>query len=535
LEFSVTADGNTTNHIWKQSTVSMPWLSAEDFCHKLGRQVVTRTQLCGLNSGIGSAPCSEAATYMAVKEQATHPFWMEELSACTAYRQINGNFESANKSASGNNVGAVCSEISYEDPCGASKIYNKDDKTCDEVCRTNNDCVGNKYCDLITFTTDEGCYFESGVCRSVLSDRQDYTIAYDDGENYTSEDWVISKRKMSWDSAKNFCAALGSQIVSQEDFLSTDNPKKCSTSTRCMLVRETIGNSGQTWWFDDQPVDSDTCKAYQASSSALGSDTLPSGASRKDQLTALCGPLNKITKPCECYDGSCEASCLPKNGMCSYNITIPNASDMVKTANCSYSISIPDASSLVKTANCSYDISITDTTATVTARQRCTSVDEYCYVAYLDEYCQDGITASANNRTLYGNCVKYNSNSTQCTLSMPAGVSVQITPEHRCTSVDEYCYVAYLDEHCQDGITASANNRKLYGNCVKYNSNSTQCTLSLPEGGVGVSKVVGCPINKYCYVKWTEQNCSSTIQAGSQGLLYGTCVPWNSNSPQCVF
>jgi len=533
LEFSVSADGNTTTHTWKQSTISMPWLSAEDLCHKLGRQVVTRTQLCGLNSGLGSAPCSEAATYRAVQPKVNRSFWMEELSACTAYRHLNGSFESIDKASTSNDIGAVCSDLTYADPCGATKIFNKDSQSCDQICRVNEDCVVGKYCDLITFTTDNGCYFESGVCRSVVTDRRDYTIAYDDGDHYMTEDWVTSTRQMSWDSAKNFCAAMYRPIVSREEFL---NANKCTTSTRCMTAREIIDNSSSTWWFDDQPVASDTCKAYQARSSDLGRDVAPSGASRKEKKTALCGPYNQLSQPCECYDGTCENSCLPKNGMCAYDISIPSASDMVKSTNCSYQISIPAASSLIKSANCSYDLAVTSTGATVTARQSCTSTDEYCYVAYTDSGCSTSIPANANNITLYGNCVKYNSNSTQCTLSMPANTGVTVTPVQSCTSADEYCYVAYADSSCSTSLSASANNTTFYGNCVKYNSNSTQCTLSPPAGGgVTVTEQIGCPINKYCYVNWTEQNCSATAAASSQGRFYGTCLNWNQNSPPCVF
>jgi hypothetical protein len=303
-----------------------------------------------------------------------------------------------------------------------------------------------------------------------------------------------------------------------------------------MTARDVIDNSSATWWFENDPVATDACKAYKAKSSDLGRDVLPTTESRKTLLTPLCGPFNQVTKPCECYDGSCEASCLPKSGMCSYDISIPDASEMVKTTNCSYRVSIPEASSLVKTTNCSYDLSISGSSVSVTAHQRCTSTDEYCYVAYLDEYCSTSIPADVNGKRLYGNCVKYNSNSTQCTLSFPANTSVQVTPEQRCTSTDEYCYVAYLDEHCSTSIPADANNRILYGNCVKYNSNSTQCTLSPPaSGGVTVTKRVGCPINKYCYVKWTAQSCSATAAADSKGTFYGTCVNWNQNSPPCVF
>jgi len=154
----------------------------------------------------------------------------------------------------------------------------------------------------------------------------------------------------------------------------------------------------------------------------------------------------------------------------------------------------------------------------------------------MDEHCGQSIPATANNTTLYGNCVKYNSNSTQCTLSMPENVSVQITPQQTCTSKDEYCYVAFMDEHCGQSIPATANNTTLYGNCVKYNSNSTQCTLSAPTGGgVTITEKIGCPLNKYCYVNWTDTNCSATVKADSKGTFYGTCINLNQNSPPCVF
>ncbi|MBP5343963.1 MAG: hypothetical protein J6Y85_02690 [Alphaproteobacteria bacterium] len=85
LEFQTTIDGNTVNHTCKMSTKNMPWLSAEDLCHKLGRQVITRSQLCGLATGLGLRSCSQSATYSSLGKSSV-VFWLEEDSACLAYR-----------------------------------------------------------------------------------------------------------------------------------------------------------------------------------------------------------------------------------------------------------------------------------------------------------------------------------------------------------------------------------------------------------------------------------------------------------------
>ncbi|MBP5344196.1 MAG: hypothetical protein J6Y85_03900, partial [Alphaproteobacteria bacterium] len=311
-------------------------------------------------------------------------------------------------------------------------------------------------------------------------------------------------------------------------------PKKCSTSTRCMLVRETIGNSGHTWWFDDQPVDSDTCKAYQASSSALGSDTLPSGASRKDQLTALCGPLNKITKPCECYDGSCEASCLPKNGMCSYDLT---QSPTRLEADCHYKFR-NQVEALA--ADCHYQI----TDSVVSGNVHSISLnkvtgckgDKYCYLYYSKSDCSSTAGASIGSTKtddIYGVCINKDQVNTQCSINIVTPPSLRKI--QGCTG-DQYCYLYYAQETCSSaaaaGIGASQED-DIYGVCINKDQVNTQC--SIKGGEMTLSKNLGCPIGKYCYLNWQSQSCSDTAGASYLGTFWGSCIPNSTNSYSCPF
>ncbi len=107
--------------------------------------------------------------------------------------------------------------------------------------------------------------------------------------------------------------------------------------------------------------------------------------------------------------------------------------------------------------------------------------------------------------------------------------SISMTIQQRCND-DQYCYLAYEDENC--GILAEGNRTGLiYGICMSRTQRSTQCPLSHTGGGLTQDK--GCPIGKYCYLKWADDSCGVEAEGNATGKLYGTCIQRDSNNAQC--
>ncbi len=318
VSFSIAADGKSSNHVWKRSTISMPWLSAQEFCQKLGRQVATREQICGRDVGTGSYPCSESATYSALvalqgSGLPNNPYvWLEEADTCNAYRghPLNTKFSITSKVSTSGSPIALCSETFYHDPCGNKAMYNKETQMCERLCDSNADCTPlTEYCSLNTFVTNDSCVYEMGLCRSLETDRKDYLIAYEDDGEIVTEEWVTSSRTMNWDTAKNFCAALRKPMLTQENLFThgSEVGQRCNTSPRCLTLKSSI-NPAYAWWFGTEPVSTNMCNAYQEDSSNLGKGNLPTAAARKDSYLPLCGPYNVQTKACD-EEHPCSAPC----------------------------------------------------------------------------------------------------------------------------------------------------------------------------------------------------------------------------------
>ena len=151
----------------------------------------------------------------------------------------------------------------------------------------------------------------------------------------------------------------------------------------------------------------------------------------------------------------------------------------VSDLTCEYTINLPTAADLVKSTNCSYSISISGNVGTMTSVKDCTLPDEYCYLGYADSDCDPQVTASANNTTIYGNCIKRNQNSIQ----------------------------------------------------------GLMCQVGVPPATSIATEVKGCPVNKYCYLKWQTQGCASSDEAtaATTGTFYGACLLRNKNGPSCPY
>ena len=217
--------------------------------------------------------------------------------------------------------------------------------------------------------------------------------------------------------------------------------------------------------------------------------------------------------------------CVVSNGACSYEMAAQQTQE--KTANCSYTMAAQQTQT--KTSNCRYTISIVETangnvgSLTVVSGYGCPRADEYCYLAYADANCATALEANATG-TLYGTCIKQNTATSQCYVT---GVTGTLSPSKPCTRPGEYCYLAYADDKCTTALEANATGT-LYGTCIKQNTATSQCYVTGVTGTL--TPIIGCPATQYCYLKWADSDCESTLEANATGTLYGSCIAQNSNS-----
>ena len=94
----------------------------------------------------------------------------------------------------------------------------------------------------------------------------------------------------------------------------------------------------------------------------------------------------------------------------------------------------------------------------------------------------------------------------------------------------EYCYIAYEDELCEDPAEAT-DEGWLQGTCIKETVVSTTCNIDLSEDDFEFTVKTGCPVNKYCYLKWTDSLCETALVGSDTGDLYGTCIGYSTTNP----
>ena len=112
----------------------------------------------------------------------------------------------------------------------------------------------------------------------------------------------------------------------------------------------------------------------------------------------------------------------------------------------------------------------------------------------------------------------YTLETNRCDCQYDLSTSGILTPVTPCTG-DKYCYLSYKNNTCT--TTAGANTTgPLYGTCVPKTSNAAGYLL--PD--------ILCSGGKYCYISYTNEGCTTGISAGSKGKLYGTCVSSGANT-----
>ncbi|MBP5344377.1 MAG: hypothetical protein J6Y85_04840, partial [Alphaproteobacteria bacterium] len=129
---------------------------------------------------------------------------------------------------------------------------------------------------------------------------------------------ATSNIDMSWDSARNFCAALELPVATRADIydawdgVGTITADTCTQSGRCSAIGSTDANVYR--WFELAP--SDSASAYYARNNEA-----PSSHARVNQHRALCTPYNQTTREldrCSVHDDCAESEdgkiCM--NGMC---------------------------------------------------------------------------------------------------------------------------------------------------------------------------------------------------------------------------
>ncbi len=178
-----------------------------------------------------------------------------------------------------------------------------------------------------------------------------------------------------------------------------------------------------------------------------------------------------------CDDGNGHSWCCGQDEYGKERICGDNAGECEESdLKCEYDINVPTNDDMVKTTNCSYRVEVNDS-------------------------------------------------------------SVSVTPEHECPLPNEYCYIYYQDNQCKNTVAYNTNHQIIFGNCVKRTLVAESCSVRLPTNQNVFTEVVGCPVGKYCYLKWQSKGCASSDEANANttGRFYGVCLPRASNSYSCPY
>ena len=216
--------------------------------------------------------------------------------------------------------------------------------------------------------------------------------------------------------------------------------------------------------------------------------------------------------------------CTESDGTCEYTVNVPT--EFTYTTNCSYRVSVP--SEFRYTTNCSYNVSVNETTGAVTVspREDNCPTGQYCYLAYTESDCSQEAT-EIESGILYGTCILETAADKSCGYDQNSQITVE--PNQDNCPTGQYCYLAYTESDCSQEAT-EIESGILYGTCILETAADKSCAYG-SASNVTVSESIGCPINKYCYLKWTDSSCSSVAETVETGTLYGACMGYTSTNP----
>ena len=233
---------------------------------------------------------------------------------------------------------------------------------------------------------------------------------------------------------------------------------------------------------------------------------------------------------CACPDGyvfDAETDqCTESDGLCSYNYDNPN-SVQVSYADCVYTNVIMDASQ-ESYADCIYSNAdpASGETLSMSAQQSCPS-GQYCYLKWNTEDCSS-TAGSTGTTTLYGRCLPLDSVNAYC--KKHSDDNLNMTATKQCPT-GQYCYLNWSTENCSSTVSATGSD-PIYGRCLPLDSTSASCKITYSEN-LELSAIQSCPSNQYCYLRWSDENCSSTVGATGANPFHGVCLELDSVNAVC--
>lgn len=218
--------------------------------------------------------------------------------------------------------------------------------------------------------------------------------------------------------------------------------------------------------------------------------------------------------------------CVVSDGQCSYNYNNPN-SVKVKYADCAYANNTPTGAQ-ESYADCIYsNAQPTDRQNLSMTVQRACPAGKYCYLKWATDDCSSTVGASGST-PIYGRCLPLDSVDAYCKKRYSG--TLNISPTKQCPT-GQYCYLNWSTENCSSTLSSAGSN-PLYGRCLPLDSSTASCRSTYSES-LKLDPIQSCPSGKYCYLKWAEENCVSSVDSSGADPFYGVCLDLNSVNAVC--
>ena len=94
----------------------------------------------------------------------------------------------------------------------------------------------------------------------------------------------------------------------------------------------------------------------------------------------------------------------------------------------------------------------------------------------------------------------------------------------------QYCYLSFTNKNCTN--LAKANHTgTLYGVCTSRDTIEPSCPLNFTKGKEMVEAIDDpCPFNQYCLLSFSTETCTQTLNVSQTGVIYGVCTDKDNNT-----
>ena len=336
-------------------------------------------------------------------------------------------------------------------------------------------------------------------------DNNEFDENEEQGEPEPKAVWCCTKRGQKCGSTVGTCEEDPSECHNADDCTEIGKSNHfCNDSGKC----QACGN----WEQLNEGKTGCICDATQAVTCTGTKDGQP--------YTWCCGTDGETNKPQIC--GEMADTCTISDMKCQYEINVPETRTQI--TNCSYRVTLPEERTMV--TNCSYRVTVDGSNVTVTPENDLCPTGQYCYVAYTEPDCSHEPTDTFEG-ILYGTCILESTSDKSCAYSETSNITV--TPENDNCPAGQYCYVAYTEPDCCHEPT-NAFEGIIYGTCILESTSDKSCAYS-EDSNVKATEIKGCPLNKYCYLKWMDENCETPADSTLPGTLYGACIDYGNTNP----